>query len=158
MAEILEQAVDISLEKKDPKRKRERRLERHRAKSCPDKISAQPRIEGIEGKEEKAKSRYIPSEVKERVYARAGYQCEFLAVDGTRCSSRTGLEIEHERPFAIYRSHEERYLRALCGRHNRFEAERVYGAEFIRKKIDEKKRQRVSRGRTRQSLGSTLAY
>ena len=35
MAEILEQAVDISLEKKDPKRKRERRLERQGAKAAP---------------------------------------------------------------------------------------------------------------------------
>ena len=35
MAEIFERAVDISLEKKDPKRKRERRLERQRAKAAP---------------------------------------------------------------------------------------------------------------------------
>jgi hypothetical protein len=160
MSEIFERAVDISLEKKDPKRKRERRLERERergtsgGKSRPDEISAQPKIEG---EEDKAKSRYIPSEVKERVYARARYQCQYRAADGTRCSSRTGLEIEHERPFAIYRSHEERYLRVLCRRHNRFEAERVYGAEFIRNKIDEKKRQKISRGRARQSLESTLS-
>ena len=51
------------------------------------------------------------------------------APDGTRCAARTGLEIDHERPFAIYRSHEEHHL-----------AERVYGAEFIRAKIDAKKR------------------
>ena len=44
MAEIFERAVDISLEKKDPKRKRERRLERKRKqgasreKSRPDEI------------------------------------------------------------------------------------------------------------------------
>jgi len=73
MAEILEWAVDISLEKKDPKRKRERRLERQRAKdasraqSCPDEILGS---EGATARtKEKTKSRYIPSEVKERVYA-----------------------------------------------------------------------------------------
>ncbi len=60
------------------------------------------------------------------------------------------------RPFAIYRSHEERYLRALCKRHNRFEAERVYGAKFIRDKIDEKRRQRSSQSSARRSFGSTL--
>jgi hypothetical protein len=69
MAEIMEQALDIALDKKDLKRKRARRLERtsrnsdnFRQKSCPGKISA--------------KSRYIPSHVRERVHERAGYQCE----------------------------------------------------------------------------------
>ena len=152
MAEILEQAVDISLEKKDPKRKLERRLERKRKetasieKSRPDEISA----------DEKAKSRYIPSEVRERVYQRAGFHCTFRGFDGTRCSSRTGLEIEHQRPFAIYQSHDERFLRVLCRRHNEFEAERVYGADFIRGKIDEKKRRKVTRGGTQQLPPSAL--
>ena len=152
MAEVFEKAMEISLDKKDPKRKRERRRERERKrsaaseKSSPDKISP----------DERAKSRHIPSEVRERVFERAAHQCEFRSADGTRCSSRTGLEIEHERPFAIYRSHKERFLRALCRRHNRFQAERVYGPAFIRAKIDEKNRQKVSRCATRQSFTVTL--
>ena len=83
MAEIMEQAMDIALDKKDVKRKRARRLERKsrsgdnsRQKACPGKISA--------------KSRYIPSHVRERVHARAAYQCEYTSPDGTRCRSRTG--------------------------------------------------------------------
>jgi hypothetical protein len=146
MAEIFEQAVDISLEKKDPKKKHERRLARERkqnvsqTESRPDEIP--PDDEAPVGGKEEVDSRYIPSEVRERVFARANYQCEFRAQDGTRCNSRTKLEIEHERPFAIYRSHEERFLKVLCHRHNRFQAERVYGVEFIRAKIDEKKRKR----------------
>ena len=159
MAEVFERAVDISLDKKDPKRKLERRLERQREQreSRPDEIFSQAKTERIGGDGEEAKSRYIPSEIRERVHARAGYQCEFCSADGTRCGSRTGLEIEHERPFAIYRSHEERYLRLLCRRHNRFQAERVYGTEFIRAKIDEKRRQRASRGGVRRSFKQTHA-
>ncbi len=156
MAEILERAVDISLEKKDPKRKRERRLERQRAKAAPRGESRPDEISTRPERKDRAESRYIPSEVRERVFERAGYQCQYRSADGTRCSARTRLEIEHVRPFAIYRSHEERYLRALCKRHNRFQAERVYGAEFIQNKIDEKRRQRVSRGRALQSSASTL--
>ncbi len=125
MAEVFERAVEISLDKKDPKRKLERRRQR---RSRPDEVSSNG----------KAKSRYIPSEIRERVHERAGYQCQYKASDGRRCSSRTGLEIEHQRPFAIYRSHDERFLKALCRRHNGFEAECVYGAEFIRAKIDDK--------------------
>jgi hypothetical protein len=162
MAEFFERAMDISLEKKDPKKKLERRLETERKrgtcsrKTSPDEVAA----EGGDpsGPDNKATSRYIPSEVRERVYARAGYQCQYEAPDGTRCSARTGLEIDHERPFAIYRSHDERHLRLLCKRHNRFQAERVYGAGFIRAKIEEKKRQKVHRSGVRQSFTSTMSH
>jgi hypothetical protein len=143
MAEIFEQAVDIALEKKDPKKKLERRLKRERKrnaskeKPCPDEVETSE--EKQDAGENNAESRYIPSEVRERIFAKAGYQCQYRGPDGTRCSARTGLEIDHERPFAIYRRHEEHHLRLLCGPHNRYQAERVYGAEFIRAKIDAKK-------------------
>ena len=81
MAEIMEQALDIALDKKDLQRKRARRLEREargiakpsQEKSCPGEVFAN--------------SRYIPSEVRERVHERAGHQCEYLGLDGTRCRS-----------------------------------------------------------------------
>ena len=105
MAEVFEKAVDLSLENKDPKKKLERRLERKRRqsesteKSRPDEILAP--ATALPAEEEKVKSRHIPSEVRERVHSRARYQCEYRGLDGTRCSSRTGLEIDHQRPFAI---------------------------------------------------------
>jgi len=80
------------------------------------------------------------AEVRERVFARANHQCEFESEDGTRCSSRTGLEIEHTRPFGLFRDNDERWLAALCPSHNDFMAERVYGADFIQSKIDERRR------------------
>ena len=129
MAEIMEQALDIALDKKDVMRKRARRRQRvskGNKKSCPDKVFA--------------KSRYIPPEVRERVQERAGYQREFQGPDGTRYRARTGLQIEHLRPFALYRSHDERYLRLHCGPHNRLNAERVFGVVFVREKIDARRR------------------
>ena len=139
MAEIMEQALDIALDKKDLKRKRARRLEREskngdnsRQESCPGKIPAE--------------SRYIPSHLRERVHARANYQCEYQSPDGTRCSSRTGLEIEHQRPFALHRSHDEKYLKLFCGPHNRLAAEKVFGAAFIQEKIDASRRKSSPNG------------
>jgi hypothetical protein len=139
MAEILEQAVDMALDRKDPKRRLERRAKRSteiNAKARPDEIP----------NEEPASFRYISSEVRERVHARAGYQCEYRGPDGTRCRSRTGLEVEHERPFAIYQSHEERHLRAFCRQHNRLSAERVFGVAFIQAKIDASRQYSSSKG------------
>lgn len=137
MAEILEQAVDMALNKKDPKRKLERRVERQAKRSAETTEKARP--DEISEKE-LHNSRYLSSEVRERVHARAGYQCEYRGPDGTRCRSRTGLEIEHERPFAIHHSHDERFLKLFCNQHNRFSAERVYGVAFMQDKIHASRR------------------
>ncbi len=129
MTEVMEQALDIALDKKDLKRKRARRLERQSTtgdKPRPGEVSA--------------KSRYIPSEVREGVHERAGYQCEYRGPDGTRCRARAGLQIEHLRPFALKGSHDERNLRLHCGPHNRLTAERMFGVAFIRKKIETSRR------------------
>jgi hypothetical protein len=128
LVEILEQAIDVTLDKKDPRRRLARRREREvrRTKSRPDEIFPKP---------DNPASRYVSAEVRERVHARADYQCEYRGPTGTRCRSRTGLEIEHTRPFAIFQSHDERYLRLYCAAHNRFRAERVYGRAFIESKI-----------------------
>jgi hypothetical protein len=135
MAEIMERAMDDSLDKRDVKRKRARRLAR-KSKSG-DNSGQRSSARKV------AKSRYIPSQSRERVHERATYQCEFRSSDGTRCRSRTGLEIEHERPFALYRSHDERHLRLFCGPHNRLAAEKVFGAEFIQEKIEASRRRSV---------------
>jgi hypothetical protein len=100
IAEILDQALETALDKKDPKRKLERRRERE-AKTAVSSREDETRPDEERASEEKATSRYLSSEVRERVHERAGYRCQYRGPDGTRCSSRTGLEIEHERPFAL---------------------------------------------------------
>jgi hypothetical protein len=143
MAEIFERAVDITLEKKDPKKRYQRRLERqHKQSENTEKSRAREisKLGGVgTGEKEKATSRYISSEIRERVLDRASHRCEYVARDGTRCTAKTGLEIEHEQPFALFRSHDERFLKVLCRRHNLFQAERVFGTKFIRAKIKAKK-------------------
>jgi len=139
MAEVLEHAIDVALDQKDPKRKRERRLEKERRRTAREEKSRPDEIL----KKEPQESRYVSSAVQERVHERAAYQCEYRAPDGRRCTSRTGLEIEHERPFAIFRSHDERFLRVLCRRHNRLRAEQFYGAKLIQTRIEEARRKKV---------------
>ena len=148
MADILETALDIALEKKDPKKKLERRKKRENSSKT------KSRLNEISKNDEPAKSRYIASEVSERVHARANYQCEFHANDGRRCSSRTGLQIEHVRPFAIYHSNDERFLKLLCADHNGLAAERVYGPAFIQRKIDERRTPNAERRRGREAPGN----
>jgi len=152
--EILGQALDIALDKKDPRRKLERRRKREGKKESPNPrpgdgenvTKATPLREEPRRDEpgSPAPSRHIPSEVRERVLEKAGYQCEYASPDGSRCSSRTGLQVEHTRPFAVYRSHDERYLRAFCPAHNLQAARKFYGQEFIQGKIEDARRERAA--------------
>ena len=159
LEEILDQALEIALEKKDPQRRLERRRERdakkerlREAKDSPRPGDAEQgwktalRGEQTQSRESgsAAPRRPVPSEVRERVLERAGYQCEYCGPDGLRCSSRTGLEIEHTKPFAVYRSHDERFLRAFCPAHNLHAARKFYGRDLIRRKIEAARRERTA--------------
>ncbi|TDI39077.1 MAG: hypothetical protein E2P02_19295 [Acidobacteria bacterium] len=124
----MEKALDIALEKKDPQKKLERRRKRQRVAAAPSRSN------------EMATSRYVASEVSERVHERGSYQCVFRGPDGTRCTARAALQIDHTDPFGIFHSNNESILRILCPAHNRLEAERVYGPAFIQRKIDERRK------------------
>jgi len=108
----------------DPKKKLQRRRKRE-----PAAASRSNEVQ-IENEPARTRSRYIPSEVTERVHERRNHRCEFRAEDGTRCTP--------DRPRDAVRHSSEprqRFLRLLCSRHNRFTAARVYGAAFVQRKI-----------------------
>ena len=123
MAEILEKALDIALEKKDPKKRLERWRKKQRART------AKSRSNEVAKKDEPAESRYVAAEVVERVHERDAYQCVYRGRDGRRCTARAGLHIDHSDPFSIFHSNEESILRLLCPlcryRHKRHNAESV---------------------------------
>ena len=128
MAELFEKALDIALEKKDPKKKLDRRRRRQKAGSEPS------RSERDGKKDTPAETRYIASEVSERIHERDGYQCRYSGPDGTRCTARAGLHLDHRSPFSIFRNNDEQVLRLMCPSHNLLMAERVYGVDFIQQK------------------------
>jgi hypothetical protein len=164
LEEIFDRAIEIALDKKDPKRKLARRREREAKKEtsrppCPGEAVKETATKEVATRDESAEAasgnravtRYVPSEVRERVLERAGYQCQYRGPDGVRCSCRIGLEVEHTKPFAVWRTHDEGCLEAFCPAHNRFAAEKFYGREFIRQKIEARRREKEERSGVRQS-------
>ena len=158
MPEVLEQAIDLALEKKDPKRKLERRRKREAAarrraspaaggtgKAGVRGETSSPPPEEVTTERERAgggsrgRSRYVTSAFRERAFERAGYQCEFRGATGVRCTARTWLEVDHIEPFGKGGSLGEENLRVLCRAHNVLAAEREFGAEFMRGKIEGRK-------------------
>jgi hypothetical protein len=155
---ILDQAIEAALDKKDPKRKLDRRRKREAKQKAARPAEEETKSEG-QGRaaaetepqrETQAKvptpevSRYTSSAVRERRFEQAGYQCEYISPEGSRCTCRTGLEIDHVLPFGVFGINEEENLRVLCRAHNRLAAEEFYGREFIQQKIQAAKRERES--------------
>jgi len=77
----------------------------------------------------KPRSRHIPRSVRDEVWARDGGRCAYVSPAGVRCTSRWNLEIDHVVPFARGGGNDAGNLRLLCAKHNRVEAERVYGIQ-----------------------------
>jgi len=167
MPEVIERALDLALEKRDPQRKLERRRKREaaRARTRPDEAPAGARTGSAGGppasgdrarsteapardvsrspgsaggppasSSSAARSRYISGAVRERVLERAGYRCEWEGSGGVRCARRSGLEIDHVRPYGKGGGWGEGNLRVLCRAHNLFAAGREYGDGFMRGK------------------------
>ncbi len=141
MPEIIEKALDLALEKKDPKQKLERRKKREAARSktrldeaAGAKKREAPRREGHQ------RARCIRSSVRERLLERADYPCEFRGPSGVRSTARTRLEVDHIEPVGKGGSCDEENLRVLCRGHNLLCAEREFGEKFMRAKIEGQKR------------------
>ena len=80
-------------------------------------------------------SRYIPASVRDEVWRRDEARCAFVGTDGHRCGSTHKLELHHIRPFAQGGASTVANLTLTCARHNRFLAERDYGAEYMARAV-----------------------
>jgi 5-methylcytosine-specific restriction endonuclease McrA len=78
--------------------------------------------------------RHIPAAVKRAVRARDGDRCTFVSDRGQRCTERKALEYDHVEPVARGGRATADGIRLLCRAHNQHEAERVFGAAFMRGK------------------------
>ncbi len=85
-------------------------------------------------------NRYIPTAVRRAVWERDCGRCTFVGENGHRCEATSALEFDHIQPFARGGEPTPSQLRLRCRAHNQYEAERTYGAEFMRHKREEAKR------------------
>ena len=136
--EVFEALLDDFIDRHSPEKRRERRDKRKKA----SKRAATPvsRVNGASSSHAERtgtsaaaseRSRHIPAAARDEVFARDGGRCTFVGANGKRCLSRTALHVDHIKPFALGGSNDASNLRLLCANHNRLEAERAYGDEFM---------------------------
>ena len=112
---VLERALDLLIERIEKKKIGAGKRSTH---------SAQPRVD----------SRHVPANVRCAVWKRDGGQCTFVSADGKRCGSHRFLEFDHVTPVARGGQATVEGIRLRCRAHNQFEAEQVFGVEFMQKK------------------------
>lgn len=116
LEDVLDEALEVFLDKKSPLRRQERREKREKRKKINSVGAA------------KARSRHIPQEIRDQVFKRDGGKCTYIGSDGVRCCSTWDVEVHHRQPFARNGSHSLDNLTLLCRRHNSYEAKQEYCA------------------------------
>jgi hypothetical protein len=81
--------------------------------------------------------RYVPAHVRRAVWERDQRQCTFVSANGTRCKASRFLEFDHVDPVARGGEATVDKMRLRCRAHNQYEAERAFGAEFMKRKRHE---------------------
>ena len=82
--------------------------------------------------------RYIPMDVRRKVYVRDEGRCTFVGDHGHRCETRDALQFDHIITFADGGKSTVPNLRLRCRAHNHLEAERRFGAGFMQRKRQER--------------------
>jgi 5-methylcytosine-specific restriction endonuclease McrA len=98
------------------------------------KFAVTPKPRTSERRSPSPHSRHIPARVKREVWRRDGGRCTFVGLDGHRCEERRFLEFDHVRPVALGGEATVEDLRLRCRAHNQYEAERMFGREFMARK------------------------
>ena len=111
--DVLDAALELLIERRDPVRKAER------AKARAEKNESKKSEQTKRPAPGQGKTRYIPAKTRHQVYTGAEAQCSFVGVNGRRCSARRGLHIDHIKPYAHGGTHDPENLRLLCPAHNR---------------------------------------
>lgn len=94
-------------------------------------VTAKPRPPGSRPAKGK---RTIPADVRRAVWARDEGRCTFVGTTGHRCGTRTLLEFDHVDPVVRGGKASVEGMRLRCRAHNQYEAERIFGREFMEEK------------------------
>jgi hypothetical protein len=127
LAQVLDRALDSLIVQ----------LERQKLGSGRRQTAHPTNSRRAESRGRRVRTRHIHASVRRAVWERDQGRCTFVAANGRRCTSLRFLEFDHVDPFALGGASTVEGLRLRCRAHNQYEAERVFGADFMRAKREE---------------------
>jgi len=125
LEDIFNELLEFYLEKKAPERKIARMEKAAVGKE--EKSAAPKRNQKEERSAGSIQSRYIPQEIRRKVWKRDRGECSYQAPDGKKCAERGALEIDHIHPFALGGDSTTQNLQLLCRTHNHYRAQQTFG-------------------------------
>jgi len=129
--EMFKHALRYVREREDPARRAERRQQRQEKQKSPKKSATKPKKSAPKPPRPK-RTRHIPVKEQDTVWVRDKGQCAYVGPGGKSCTATHNLQIDHYPvPYARGGTNAASNLRLLCGKHNRFTAEEVYGRQHM---------------------------
>lgn len=103
LRDVVNDAVQKELDRKDPGRKAKRHEKRQAARAEPTEPveRAAGHADQRRGGRSQKNSRHIPARVKHEVWGRDGGRCTFVSEDGHRCEETCNLEFDHIVPWSM---------------------------------------------------------
>jgi 5-methylcytosine-specific restriction endonuclease McrA len=167
IADVIEQAVTMLVERLETKRFGARRTKKATTRAAttgprtadPVEASHHGPLPSIESEPARAEaratpaapsvpskpSRYVAAQVRRAVYERDGARCAHVDSEGRRCTEQGQLEIDHILPRALGGPSTLDNLRLACRGHNAQAARQAFGAAFIDRRIERRREtQRVA--------------
>jgi len=90
-----------------------------------------------------ADPRHIPAHIQRAVWDRDHGRCSFVSANGVRCGADKLLEYDHIVPVAHGGQSTAGNIRLRCHAHNQYEAERIFGANHMAAKREERQQART---------------
>jgi hypothetical protein len=134
-AALLDAAMDVFLEKKDPLKKKDRfkKVVAPHPAQCDTVAEVSHPTHTNQNAPSKLNAMAVKPSTRNAVFRKSGSRCEYRDLKtGRRCESRHFLEIEHVHARALGGTNELENLINLCRTHNLLMAEQTFG----RKKIE----------------------
>ncbi|MBI3018718.1 MAG: HNH endonuclease [Deltaproteobacteria bacterium] len=127
LEDILDDALELLLEKKDPERKIQR------GQLIKKEVSQKEQGAFLEmplALSDTIRSRYVPEKIKQVIWKRDQGQCSYTSSEGKKCGERNFLELDHVHPWGLGGNSTLENLRLLCRTHNQWRSEKTFSYQL----------------------------
>ena len=127
LEDIIDEALELLLEKKDPQRKIQKKQLTKKEVSQKEPVAS---LEMPMTLSDTLRSRYVPEKTKQIIWERDEGRCSYVSSEGKHCGDKNFIELDHVRPWALGGNSTIENLRLLCRTHNQWRAEKTFNGHL----------------------------